>query len=106
MDILIKGLDLTKGACDYNLTIHSDGEVEGSQQVVDRLVLIHTKAIEVPPHGPLADINKIKLKFKRAGEVCEATNKPERAKHWRDAEGLVNEAEIVLEDTEDGATNS
>ena len=60
-----------------------------------------TEAIEIPDHGPLTDINKLKNKFRRAAEVCEATNKPERAKHWRDAEGLVNEAEIILEGTED-----
>ena len=50
-DLLIKGLDLPKdGDYDYNLTIRSDGKVEGWQQVGERIVQIHSWAEEVE-HG-------------------------------------------------------
>jgi len=50
-DLLIKGLDLPKdGDYDYNLTIRSDGKVEGWQQVGERIVQIHSWAEEVK-HG-------------------------------------------------------
>ena len=56
MDVLIKGLALPqKGEYDYHLTIRSDGKVEGTQQVGERIHSIHTWAIELPPHGRLIE---------------------------------------------------
>lgn len=54
MDVLIKGLPLPQeGEYDYHLTIRSDGKVEGTQQVGERIHSIHTWAIELPEHGDL-----------------------------------------------------
>ena len=59
MDILIKDLAIPEdGAYDYHLTIRSDGKVEGWQQVGQRIVRIHSWAVEVPPHGRLVDADE------------------------------------------------
>ena len=60
MDILIKGLDLTEGACAINLTICSNGKVYGSQQVGDSMVRINTKAVALPSHGRLISDTDVK----------------------------------------------
>ena len=61
-DILIKGLDLTEGACAINLTICSNGKVYGSQQVGDSMVRINTMAVELPEHGDLIERNALPIK--------------------------------------------
>lgn len=61
MDLLIKDLELPEdGAYDYNLTIRSDGNVEGWQQVGERIVRINSWAVEVKPHGRLIDADNLK----------------------------------------------
>lgn len=60
MDILIKDLAIPEdGAYDYNITIRSDGKVEGWQQVGQWIVRIHSWAVEVPPHGRCIDANDL-----------------------------------------------
>lgn len=98
MDVLIKNMEMPKERKMF--VIEPDGSVW--VQIADTSYFCTgSKAVPLPPHGPLADLNKIKDKFRTASKMCEATNKLERAKHWRDAEGLVNESEVILESTEE-----
>ena len=97
MDILIKGLDLTEGACDINLTIRSDGKVYGSQQVGDRMVLIHTTAVALPPHGRLGDLDKIAKRFHGFYEKHLENRSYETAEIWKYAEQEVRLQGTIVE---------
>ena len=62
-DILIRGMTLPEdGAYDYHLTIRSDGKVEGRQQVDQRIVRIHSWAVEVK-EAEVGDLYKVKRAY-------------------------------------------
>ena len=63
MDILIKGMKMPKD--EVNLYIRADGSVD----IIGRGIMSAYKAVELPPHGDLVEIEKVKEGLRIYGQA-------------------------------------
>lgn len=62
MSIIITGMDMPTSRCAVTLKVWPDGEVEIIDEDGEWKVV---KAIPVPPHGRLGDLDELKVKIKK-----------------------------------------
>lgn len=97
MDILIKNIEMPKKMECLEILLFHDGYT--TYRVHERDEWTSTKAIELPPHGRLGDLDEMISDCDKMAEYCKKNGNMNGYDKWQRFSACIDEAPVIVEAT-------